>query len=96
MSTRGRSRDYSGEIAQNDDEIKEKLNFRICPNSTIGLLVSRPDMSDMRCFPIGAMKKQHGAILKSFGTPEEIIYSLTRLPSTTYSLLPSFIRLLKT
>ena len=31
---------YSIEIAQIDDEIKEKLNFRIWPNSTISLLVS--------------------------------------------------------
>ena len=89
MATERRSRDYSGGIAQVDDEIKEKLNFRICPISTISLLVSRPDMSDTRCFPIGVMKKQHDAILESFGTTEEIIYSLTRLPSTTYSFLPS-------
>ena len=46
-------------------------------------------MSNMRFFPIGGMKKQHDAILESFGTTEEIIYSLTRLPSTTHSLLPS-------
>ena len=80
---------YSIGIAQIDDEIKEKLNFRICPNSTISLLASRYDidMSNMRCFPIVGMKKQHDAILKSFGTTEEIIYSLTRLPSTTCSLL---------
>ena len=43
----------------------------------------------MRCFPIVGMKKKHDAILESFGTTEENIYSLTRLPSTTYSLLPS-------
>ena len=41
----------------NDDKIKEKLNFRICPNSAVSLLVSRSDMSDMRCFPIDGMKK---------------------------------------
>ena len=82
-------------IAQIDDEFKEQLNFRICPNSTINLLVSRSDMSDMRCFPIGGMKKQHDAILQSFGTTEEIIYSLTRLPSTTCSLLSSSLLLLK-
>ena len=76
-------------IAQIADEIKEKLNFRICPKSAISLLVSRTDMSDMRCFPIGGMKKQHDAILESFGWTEEITYSLTRLPPTTYSLLPS-------
>ena len=37
-------------------------------------------MSNMRCFPIGGMKKQHDAILESFGTTEEIIlitHSLT-------------------
>ena len=61
--TEGRSRDYSGGIAQIDDEIEEKLNFRNCPNSTISLLASRYDMSDMCCFPIGGMKKQHDAIL---------------------------------
>ena len=78
---------YSIGIAQIDDEIKEKLKFLNCPNSTISLLVSRSDMSNMRCFPIGGMKKQHDAILKSFGTTEEIIISLTRLPSTNCSLL---------
>ena len=46
-------------------------------------------MPDMRCFPIGGMKKQHDVILESFGSTEEIIYSLTRLPPTTYSLLHS-------
>ena len=89
MATEGRLRDYSGGIAQTDDEIKEKLNFWICPFSAISLLVSRSDMPNMHCFSIGGMKKQHDAILESFGTTEEIIYSLTRLPSTTYSLLPS-------
>ena len=78
---------YSIGIAQIDDEIKEKLNIRICPNSTISLLVSGSDMLDMRCFPIGGMKKQHDAILESFGTTEKIIKSLNRSPSTTYSLL---------
>ena len=51
---------------------------------------------NMCCFPIGGMKKQHDAILESFGTTEEIIYSLTRLPSTTCSLLSSSPLLLKT
>ena len=74
MATEGRLRDYSGGIAQIDDETKEKLNFRVCPNSTISLSVTRSDMSDMRCFPIGGMKKQHDAILESFGTTEETIY----------------------
>ena len=64
---------YSIGIAQIDDEIEEKFNFRICPNSTISLLASRYDMSNMRCFPIGGMKEQHDAILESFGTIEEII-----------------------
>ena len=80
---------YSNRIAEIDDEIKEKLNFLICPNSTINLLVSRSDMRNMRCFSIGGMKKPNDAILESFGTTEEIIYSLTRLPSTTYSLRTS-------
>ena len=35
-------------IAQSDEEIKETLNFRICPNSTINPLVSRPEMANMR------------------------------------------------
>ena len=66
---------YSIGIAQIDDEIEEKMNFRICPNSTIRLLASRYDMSNMCCFPIGGMKKKkhHDAILESFGTIEEII-----------------------
>ena len=86
---------YSIRIAQIDDEIEEKLNFRIYPNSTISPLASMYGMSNMRCFPIGGMKKQHAAILESFGTTEEIIYSLTRLPSTTCSLLFSSFLLLK-
>ena len=71
---------YSIGIAQIDDEIEEKLNFRICPNSTISLLASRYDMTNMCCFSIGGMKKQHDAILESFGTTEGIIlitHSLT-------------------
>ena len=80
--------DYLGEIAQIDDEIQEKLNFRICPNSAISLLASRSEMTNMRSFPIGGMKKQHDAILESSGTTEGIINSLTRLPSTTYSFFP--------
>ena len=60
-------------IPQSDDEIRQKLYFRICPNSTISLLVSRSDMPDMRCFSIGGLKNQHDAILESFGTTEEII-----------------------
>ena len=95
MATEVRLRDYSGGIAQIDDEIEEKLNFRICPNSTISLLASRYDMPIMPCFPIGGMKKQHDAILESFGTTEEIIYSLTRLLSTTCSLLSSSLLPLK-
>ena len=63
---------YSIGIAQIDDKI-EKLNFRIFPKSTISLLVSRYDMSNMRCFPFGGMKKQHDAILESFGRTEGII-----------------------
>ena len=71
---------YSIRIAQIDDEIDEKLNFRNCPKSTISLLASRYDIMNMCCFPIGGMKKQHDAILESFGTTEEIIlftHSLT-------------------
>ena len=70
---RGEIWDYSGGIAQIDDEIEEKLNFRICPKSTISLLASKYDIMNMCCFPIGGMKKQHDAILESFGTTEEII-----------------------
>ena len=88
--------DYSGGIAQTDDEIEEKISFRICPKSTLSLLPSRYDMPIMRCFPIGSMKKQHDAILESFGTTKEINNSLTRLPSTTCSLLSSSPLLLKT
>ena len=61
-------------------------------------LASRYDKLNMRCFPIGGMKKQHDAILESFGRTEEIICSLTRLPSTTCSVLsssPSLLRTLK-
>ena len=86
---------YSIGIAQSDVEITEKLNFRICPSSFISLLVSWSDMPNMRCFSIGGMKKQYDAILESFGTTEEIINLLTHLPSTTYSLLPSSLLLLK-
>ena len=86
MATEGRLRDYSGGIAQIDDEIKEKIKFRIYPSSTISLLVSRSDMPHMRCFSIGGMKNQRDAILESSATTEKIIISLTRLPSTTYTL----------
>ena len=95
MATEERLRDYSGGIAQIDDEIKEKLKFRICPVSTISLLASRYEITNMRCFPIGGMKKQHDANLESIGTTEGIIFSLTRLPSTTCSLLSSSLLLLK-
>ena len=78
---------YSIGIAQTDDEIKEKSNFRNCPNSNISLLVSRSDMPNMRRFSIGGLKNQHDNILESFGTTEQIIISLIRLPSTTYSPL---------
>ena len=83
---------YSIKIAQFDDEIKEKLTF---PNSTIILLVSSSDMLDMRSFSIGGMKNQQDAILESFGTTEENIISLTRLPSTTYSFFPLLFPTLK-
>ena len=87
---------YSIGIAQIDDEIEEKLNFRICLKSTISPLASRYDMSNMRCFPIGGMKKQHDAILESLGTIEGIIQPLTRLPSTICFLLSSSLLFLKT
>ena len=90
MATVGRLRDYLGEIAQIDHEIKEKFIFRVCPKSTISLLVSRSDMPHMRCFSIGGRKNQHDAILESFRTTKEINFSLTHLPSTTCSLLFSF------
>ena len=80
---------YSTGIAQIDDKNKIKLKFRLCPKSTISLLVSYSDMPDMPCFPIGGMKNQRDANLESFGSMEEIIISLTRLQSTTYSLFPS-------
>ena len=73
MATGARLRDYSGGIAQIDDEIEEKFNFRICPKSTISLLVSTYDIMNMCCSSIGGMKKQHDAILESFGRTEEII-----------------------
>ena len=66
---------YSIGIAQIHEEIKEKRNSQICPNSTIRLLVSRSDRPNMRSFSIGGIKNQHDAILESFGTIEEIIIS---------------------
>ena len=80
---------YSIGIAQTDNEIEQKLNIRLCPNSTINLLVSRFDMPNMRCFSVDGMKTQHDAILESIGTTEETVVPLTRLPSTTYSFLSS-------
>ena len=70
-------------------KLKKFIIFRIFPTSTIGPLASKYGISDMPCFPIGGMKKQHEFILESFGTTEGIIYSLTRLPLTTCSLLSS-------
>ena len=78
-------------IPQIDDEIKEKLTFRIRPELTISLLVSWSDMLNMRCFSNDGMKNQYDAILESFDITEEVIISLTRLLSTTYSFLPSFL-----
>ena len=54
-------------------KFKKIGNFKICPKSTLSLLASRYDMPIMPCFPIGGMKKQHDAILESFGTTKEII-----------------------
>ena len=89
MATEERLRDYSGGIAQIENEVKQKLNFRTFPNPTISLLVSRSDGPDVRCFPIGGMKKQHDAILESFGTTEEIILITHSL--TVNNLLSSFL-----
>ena len=91
---RGEIRDYSGGIAQIDDEIDEKLNFRNCPKSTISLLASRYDTMNMCYFPIGGMKKQHDAILESFGTTKEIILFTHSL--TVNNLLFSSFLLFKT
>ena len=44
---------------------------------------------NMCCFPIGGMKKQHDAILESFGTTEEIILITHSL--TVNILLSSFL-----
>ena len=55
MAAVGRLWDYSGGIAQIDAEIEEKLNFRIC-STTISLLASSYDMSNMRCFLLVAWK----------------------------------------
>ena len=46
-------------------------------------------MPIMPCFPIGGMKKQHDAILESFGTTEEIILITHSL--TVNNLLSSFL-----
>ena len=70
--------DYLVGIAQVDDRIKEFLKFRSYPKFTINQLVSKSDMLDMRCFPIGGMRKQHDAILQSFG--------MTDNPNFTHSL----------
>ena len=43
----------------------------------------------MRCFPIDGMKKQHVAILESFGPTEGII--LTTHSTTVNNLLSSFL-----
>ena len=67
--------DYSVGIAQIDDEIKKIEIFEFAHFLLSAyLLVSRSDMLNMRRFSIGGMKKQHDAILESFGTTEEIIY----------------------
>ena len=87
---------YSIRILQVDNEMKEKVSFQISLNSTINLLVSRSNMPNMRCFSIDGNKNQLDAILVSFGTIEAItIIPLARLPSSTYSLLPSSLLLLK-
>ena len=70
---------------------QKKLNFWFCPQSTINLMASRPDMPHMHRFSIGSMKNQHDAILQSFGTTVEIIISLTRLPSNNQSPVFSYL-----
>ena len=52
-------------------------------------------MPNLRCFSIGGMENQHDSILEPFGAMEEMIISLTRLPSTTYSLLSPSLSFLK-
>ena len=52
-------------------------------------------MPDTCCLPIGGMRFQVDGILLSFGTTKEIIISLTRLSSTTYSLIFSYFSLLR-
>ena len=52
-------------------------------------MASRYDMPIMRYFPIGAMKKQHDAILESFGTTEDIILITHSL--TVNNMLSSFL-----
>ena len=42
-------------------------------------------MPNMRCFSIGGLKNQHDAILESFETTEEIIYSLAYRQQLTLS-----------
>ena len=82
---------YSIGIAQIDDEIKENLNFRICPISTISLLVSRSDMPNMRCFSIDGMKNQHDAhSLTVNNLLSSLLFSLT-LKTLKFLLLPSSI-----
>ena len=82
---------YSIGIAQIDDEIDDKLNFRICPNATVSLLVSRSDMHDMRRCSIVGKNKQHDAILESFGTTKKnhnFAHSLTVNNLSSSSLFP--------
>ena len=75
MATEGRLWDYSIGIAQIDDEIIEKLNFRISPHSTINLLVSRSVIPNRHTYcSIGGIENQHDAILESFDTTEEIAF----------------------
>ena len=83
MATEARYEITRVELHKLMTKLKKNLIFEICPKSTLSLLASRYDIMNMCYFPIGGMKKQHDAILESFGTTEEIIYSLTRLPSTT-------------
>ena len=58
MTAEGRLRHYSCKMHKLMMKVKKKLNFRVCPISTISSLASRYVMSNMRCFLIGGMKKK--------------------------------------
>ena len=86
MYTERRFWGYTIGIAQIDDKIREKLNFQKFPDSTVNLILLQVWHAQHTLFFDWWKKNQLDAILESFGTTEEIKISLTRLPSTTYSL----------